>query len=216
MNELQEQMRKRWDEKGWDYDQAGAHGIHNEDEKARWIAKFKELPAAADVLDVGTGTGFVALLAAERGHRVTGIDWSVTMLTQARAKADQARLNIAWVEGMTESLPFENETFDVVTARHVLWTLSAPGQALAEWHRVLKPGGKVWADFTPRTGGHHGQHYSEEVEERLPLNKDIPPATIEDLFRGAGFADVRTERWDRPSEHHPPRTTWLFTAFKKS
>lgn len=217
MNHLQEQMRRRWDEKGWDYDHSHAHGVHSDNEKSQWKARFQaHSEKALEVLDVGTGTGFVALLAAELGHQVTAIDWSRTMLAQAKSKAESESLEIEFIEGMTESLPFENDRFDVLTARHLLWTLSDPDQALSEWFRVIKPGGTVWADYTPRNEEHAGHHYSDEVENQLPLNKNISQETVEALFRNAGFIDVRAERLDRGPEHHGHRTTYLFSGVKPS
>lgn len=88
MNELQIQMRKRWDEKGIEYDNAKVHGVHNQRDKDQWVQLFKNSQEKVlEVLDVGTGTGFVALLASELGHKVTAIDWSNTMLLQAKFKA---------------------------------------------------------------------------------------------------------------------------------
>lgn len=188
MNELQAGMRDRWNEKGWSYDQAGAHGVHSDDARNQWTRLFQQDGRAAlNMLDVGTGTGFVALLAAALGHRVTAIDWSETMLDQAKAKAQEQQLTVQFAQGMTESLPFEDGRFQLVTARHVVWTLSEPEQAFAEWHRVLKPGGLVWADYSPRSGEHGSRHYSDEIEERLPLNRDVPPQDIAQMFVRAGF-----------------------------
>ncbi|TDA64042.1 MAG: class I SAM-dependent methyltransferase [Clostridia bacterium] len=98
----------------------------------------------------------VALILAELGHRVTGIDWSVTMLDQAREKAQKAGLEITFVEGEIENLPFPDASFDLVVARHVLWTLVLPEQTLAEWHRVLRPNGRALVDYSPRRPGEIG------------------------------------------------------------
>ena len=215
VNEIQQQMRKRWDEKGWNYDLSSAHGIHNQDEKKQWAEQFKQCQdGALEVLDVGTGTGFVALLAAELGHKVTAIDWSNTMLTQAKAKAKNENYNIHFIEGITESLPFENNRFDVVTARHVLWTLSDPDQALAEWYRVLTPGGKVCADYSPRNEEHKSHHYIDEVENRLPLNKNISAEIIKGLFSKAGFIDVQASMKNKGSEDHYHRITYMLLGIK--
>lgn len=66
----------------------------------RWRNILARLgPGSLEGLDIGTGTGFVALILAELGHRATGVDWSVTMLDQARAKARERGLEIAFVEG---------------------------------------------------------------------------------------------------------------------
>lgn len=93
------------------------------------------------VLDVGTGTGFIALLLAELGHEVIGVDISEEMLRIAREKA--RKLNIENVEfhlADAEELPFPDNTFDAVVARHVIWALPNPEKAYSEWKRVLRPG----------------------------------------------------------------------------
>lgn len=194
MNELRVAMRERWDTKGDRYDHAGAHGTSDPGEKARWVGFLQRLGnRPLDVLDVGTGTGFVALILAEMGHRVTGIDWSTTMLAQAEAKAREAGLKITLRQGDAESLPFPDGCFDAVVARHLLWTLAEPRRALTEWYRVLKPQGRVLADFSRRRRETTGHHYPVEVEEKLPLNRDLAPAEVIKLFEDAGFADMQVE-----------------------
>ncbi|UQZ81386.1 putative methyltransferase YcgJ [Paenibacillus konkukensis] len=96
-----------------------------------------------DVLDVGTGPGFLALQFASMGHTVTGLDLSPSMLEIAAEKAAVLELPCSFIEGDAESLPFPDHSFDVVANRHLLWTLPNPGRAIREWVRVLKPGGRV-------------------------------------------------------------------------
>src|ERR687897_873264 len=66
------------------------------------------------VLDVACGTGNAAIPAARAGARVTGLDLVPTLLDQGRAKADAAGVEVAWVEGDAEQLPFEDGSFDRV------------------------------------------------------------------------------------------------------
>jgi len=215
MNELRVAMRERWDTKGDRYDHACAHGIKDPGEKARWVGFLRRLGnGPLDVLDVGTGTGFVALILAEMGHRVTGIDWSTTMLAQAEAKAREDGLRITLRQGDAESLPFPEGSFDAVVARHLLWTLVEPRQALAEWYRVLKPHGRVIADFSRRRGKAAGHHYPVEVEEKLPLNRDVDPGEVAGLFEEVGFTDLRVE--SSPILHDGEATTYLLSGQKPS
>lgn len=95
------------------------------------------------ILDVGTGNGSLALLLAEMGHDIVGIDVSEGMLSVARKKAKERGVNPNLRIGDAESLDFEDECFDAVVSRIVLWTLPHPETAISEWRRVLKPGGKV-------------------------------------------------------------------------
>jgi 2-polyprenyl-3-methyl-5-hydroxy-6-metoxy-1,4-benzoquinol methylase len=85
MSTFQDEITRFWDTRPESYDQAVFHGLRNEREKAVWLSTLRALVADAprDVLDAGTGTGFLALLLAESGHRVTGIDLSEGMLAVA-------------------------------------------------------------------------------------------------------------------------------------
>jgi SAM-dependent methyltransferase len=80
----QEHINAYWDVRSRSYDGDPGHGILDEEERRAWLA------ALADVLDAGTGTGFLAFLLADLGHRVTGIDLSEDMLSAALARAAAA------------------------------------------------------------------------------------------------------------------------------
>jgi ubiquinone/menaquinone biosynthesis C-methylase UbiE len=94
------------------------------------------------VLDVGTGTGLVAHLVAPRINpgTVIGIDLSDNMLAIARSKRGK---NVQFLGMAAERLIFKPETFDLVTMGQALAYLSDPTDALAEAHRVLRPGGRL-------------------------------------------------------------------------
>ncbi|MDP9188202.1 MAG: methyltransferase domain-containing protein [Actinomycetota bacterium] len=96
-----------------------------------------------DVLDVACGTGNATIPAAERGASVTGLDLTPELLEGARAAAAEAGVEIDWVEGDAEALPFEDESFDAVIS--VFGVMFAPDQrqAAAEIARALRPGGRM-------------------------------------------------------------------------
>jgi SAM-dependent methyltransferase len=85
--------------------------------------------ADQDVLDVATGTGNVALRAAAAGARVVGLDLTPELFGPARQREAEWNVEIDWVEGDAEALPFEDESFDVV--------LSAFGVQFAPRHEVV-------------------------------------------------------------------------------
>lgn len=95
------------------------------------------------VLDVATGTGNAALRAARAGAKVTGLDLSPQLLEIARARARDEGLEIEWVEGDVEELPFPDGTFDRVLS--VFGAMFAPRHARtgAELLRVTRPGGTL-------------------------------------------------------------------------
>ncbi len=99
------------------------------------------------VLDLGSGAGFDAVLAARQigpKGRVIGIDMTPTMLEKARANAE--RLGLDWVEfreGVIESLPVEDESVDVIISNGVINLVPDKSAAFDEAFRVLKPGGRL-------------------------------------------------------------------------
>jgi ubiquinone/menaquinone biosynthesis C-methylase UbiE len=101
------------------------------------------VPARSEVLDVGCGTGSLAVLLAGAGHRVSGVDSSAAMLAAARTKAAAAGLAVGFVHGDAGDPPFPPASVDVVLCRHVLWALDDPAAALGAWVRLLRPGGRL-------------------------------------------------------------------------
>jgi arsenite methyltransferase len=99
------------------------------------------------VLDIGCGAGFDSLLAARMvgtAGRVAGIDVTPLMIDKAREHAAAVGLtNVDFRVGEAESLPFPDNGFDVVISNGVLNLTLDKGRALAEAHRVLKPGGRL-------------------------------------------------------------------------
>jgi SAM-dependent methyltransferase len=98
------------------------------------------------VLDLGTGPGFVAAAAVERGATVIGIDFSKEMLEKARKRYPA----VEFAEAAADSLPYANSQFSAVTGNFVLHHLGRPDVALSETCRVLQDSGRaaftVWAD----------------------------------------------------------------------
>ena len=122
---------------------------HSE-EVARTVVERAAPSEGERLLDVATGTGNVALPAATSGARVTGLDLTPRLLVVAAGRAREAGLDVHWVEGDAEDLPFEDDSFDIVTS--CLGVIFAPRheQAAAELARVTRPGGRiVLAAWTP-------------------------------------------------------------------
>ena len=144
----------------------------------RWVdALAAILPdRAGDVLDVAAGTGYLALAAASLGHRVTAVDLAPGMLDELTANAATRGLTVDARLGDAVAPDFPPASFDVVTSRHLLWTLREPATAMANWKRLLRPHGRLVAvDGFWFTGGDHdapplfAEHYTPDTRRALPL-----------------------------------------------
>jgi len=211
--------RQRWEDPTSAKSYAARSDALSGGSKQRWLGAIREQAGEPPkrVLDVGTGAGLLALLYAELGHEVTGLDFSSAMLSEAWDRAGRSGLPAEFVQGDAEDLPFETGSFEVVTNRIVLWSLPNPGVAVREWARVLRPGGRlvlfgnhpdapppiplalVRAAFGLRrrvTGAPPYQGFGKKLQrqwasasERLPFHH-APAPKIKALFDAAGLEDT--------------------------
>lgn len=204
--------------------------------RARWLAEFRRcLPAQTGlrILDLGTGSGFFALLLAMEGHQVTGIDLTPDMISQAKAAAHAQAVQAEFYVMDAERPAFEPGSFDVLVTRNLTWALPHLADAYRAWHALLRPDGRL-INFDA--------DYCREEERPLPENhahKDIDPALCRayahfkdalrpmqqprpqwdiQLLRQAGFHDicVDTGVWQRIyqefDEFYNPTPIFTITA----
>ena len=134
---------------GWFYDLVMWFLARGREQALRqMIADLAQLQPGQAVLDVGCGTGTLALVAKERvgtTGRICGIDPGSRQIARARSKAARSGLSIDFQLGVIEQLAFPDQSFDVVLSTfmidHVPHDLRRQG--LAEIARVLKPGGRL-------------------------------------------------------------------------
>jgi demethylmenaquinone methyltransferase/2-methoxy-6-polyprenyl-1,4-benzoquinol methylase len=136
------------------YDLANAALSLGQDAHWRRVTAEAASPIAAHVLDVAAGPGNVAVELVRRGARhVTALDLSFNMLAEGARRGHD---HVTWVNGDAQALPFPDATFDAVTISFGLRNVPDPARALAEFGRVLRPGGRVvvcefanptWAPF---------------------------------------------------------------------
>ena len=138
-------MRAVWDGQAATFDDEPDHGLRDPAVRRAWTTLLLPLlPAASSlILDVGCGTGSLAVLLAAAGHEVCGVDSSGRMLEQARAKAAAVDASAVFVQADARRLPFAPATFDLVLGRHLLWAFDDPDPVLAGWVERLKPPGRL-------------------------------------------------------------------------
>src|SRR5271156_644843 len=127
---------------------------------ARWYAKITaksladyrkaaeevaaQVPDGGSVLEVAPGPGYLAIALAKLGnYRVTGLDISRAFVQMATANAQFAGVTATFHHGDVAAMPFAADSFDFLVCRAAFKNFSSPAQALAEMHRVLKPGSRA-------------------------------------------------------------------------
>ena len=140
-----DEIRRYWDDFAAEYDSYPDHGLLDSDIRSAWKDLLRTwLPTTpSSVADLACGTGTMSVLMAELGHQVRGVDLSAEMVRLARAKSAPFGAAIEVEQGDAGDPPFEPGSVDVVFARHILWTLPDPTEALRRWAALLRPGGRM-------------------------------------------------------------------------
>ncbi len=158
------------------------------DRTEKWLVFSMLRTKSGKALDLGCGTGNYTLELERRGFDVIGLDASEGMLKIARSKG----LNC--IKGNAYSLPFPDETFDLVLSVTMFEFIHGPERVLREIHRVLKPGGEVLI------GTMNGKSSwflfkrlkSLFVETAYRYARFYTPGELEELLRKVGFINVES------------------------
>ena len=155
------------------------------------------LAAGLDVLDIGSGSGTLAVWAKQRepGLRIRGLDGDPAIIGQAVRKAERAGLEIAFDEGLSYELPYEDASFDRILSslffHHLV--LSDKERTIAEVTRVLRPGGELhvadWGEprsLPEKLGAAAIRKFDGDEPTRDNLAGRLP-----ELFEAGGLADAR-------------------------
>ncbi|UYM04153.1 class I SAM-dependent methyltransferase [Solicola gregarius] len=170
-----------WSRLAGTYDEEADHGLRPADVREAWRKRMVEwLPdARSDVADLGCGTGSLSLLAAELGHRVTGVDFADAMIERAQEKAYDAGVKVRFVVGDAATPPLVPGSIDVVLVRHVLWALPDPAAAVVRWYDALRPGGRfVLVEGSWSTGA--GLESGAVVDLLAPHAGDVVAERLDD------------------------------------
>jgi len=134
-----------------------------------------EIQPGMKVLDVACGSGNLAVVAAQKGAHVTGIDIADNLVESAKKRAQLLGLNIKFEQGDAEALPYDDDSFDVVMTMYGAMFAPRPDVTAAELVRVCKPGGTVaMANWTPT--GFAGQMFKLAGKYIPP--PDMPPPVL--------------------------------------
>jgi ubiquinone/menaquinone biosynthesis C-methylase UbiE len=167
----------------------GYKGMGMEGSVARWYEKntrkdmnqYQELAirlesnlsAAADVLEVAPGPGFLSIELAKSGKlHVTALEISKTFVELAGRNAADAHVNVDIQQGNASAMPFRDDSFDLLVCRAAFKNFSEPVKALREMHRVLRPGASGVI---------------------IDLRRDTPMSAIREYVNGSGLS--RINRW---------------------
>ncbi len=169
--------------------------------KQRWIKEIKNRVRIGEgdwVLDAGSGTGLLSVqFAGQIAGNVLGLDPSRAMLRQALEK-NQPR-NLAWAQGVSESLPLADETFKVVFLSQVWHHLLDQHRAAREFFRCLKPGGglfiKTYSHDQIRERWDLRFIFPELMPLMLGIYPDVPD--FENLLDATGFGSVKFQTTHR-------------------
>lgn len=217
---IRDEIRDFWSERAATFDESVGHEIFSEEERKGWqrlIRKHLGNGTGRAALDLACGTAVISHLMNDVGFKVTGLDWSDAMLGQARAKAKKRGADIRFVSGDAENTMEPKNSYDVITNRHLVWTLVDPPAAFAEWFSVLKPGGKVlildgnmgketwvkglqkfWSRITGKPAASHmtpamaARH--QNIRSRVYFSDAMPAEAVVDLLTKAGFVNIVVDR----------------------
>ncbi len=147
------------------------------------------------ILDAGCGPGTISLSLARRlpDSEVTGVDFAASQIERAqRAAAEYALANVSFQTASAYELPFEDGSFDIVFSHALLEHLAEPQKAVAEFRRVLKPGG-VAGICSPDWAGFLLAPPSPEIAAAIDAYKALQTANGGDVYVGRKFGRLLLE-----------------------
>jgi len=198
VNKTRQLTRQGWESVAVEYakDRTGIFG-----RSAVRLLDLLRPPPGSALLDVGTGSGAVALQAAAQvgpDGQVVGTDIATSMLSLAtQAAAEQRAANTTFRQMDAEQLNFPDDAFDIVTCALSLFQFPDMKRALAEMRRVLKPGGRLglsnWGAgyFSPIASRQRDLFREFGIKPLLANPIVFKPAKLEALLQEAGFIAVK-------------------------
>lgn len=188
---------KSWDEYSVRFDE-----VHDTEDITAWKDTLKTLlgqDTSKNVLDLGTGTGFLANMTGELGYPSVGVDVSKEMMKYGVRHAERRCSGVTYMYGDVLELPMLDESIDNIINARLIWTLVEPEAALHEWFRVLRAGGKLFC-FNRMQEGVGLIRYTEtpfygsqEIDDMLTI-QTASMERLTGLLSEAGFVNVEIKK----------------------
>jgi ubiquinone/menaquinone biosynthesis C-methylase UbiE len=186
MTEAQQRARATWSAGDFDAIATRIWGVGTD------LVERVGVNSGERVLDVACGTGNAAIPAALAGGQVTGLDITPELFEDGRRRAADSGVEIEWVEGDAQDLPFDDASFDVVVSTFGCMFAPDHKRAASEIVRMLKPGGRFGvAAWNP--AGAIGQFFMTIAKHAPPPPEGFQPPPlwgvrdhVSELFEGTG------------------------------
>ena len=200
-----EEFRELWTDRAESYSESVLSQI-DDGAYTKWLDEvLRDIPEGKKlkVLDVGCGPGFFPMTLGKLGHDVTGIDYNEEMCRVAAQNCDSFGVHATFRRMDAHDLEFDDDTFDLVISRDVLWNLDDPERVYEEMYRVLSPGGKIMVfDGNFYLYAHDKAYEEMNVEKHIEIYHKDEPNCRERLLHVADLAvelpasKERRPQWD--------------------
>lgn len=159
MNYLDD-IKTYWNRRAEGYSISNRESLENNEknEYEEILKKYISPKNNFKAIDMGCGPGFLAIILAGLGCEAYAFDCTENMLLKAEENANGLGVKIHTIQGDAQKPNFEDNTFDLLVTRNLIWNLENPEKAYKEWIRILKPGGKLIV--------FDGNHYCYMFDER--------------------------------------------------
>jgi SAM-dependent methyltransferase len=179
--------------------------------QAEHLCETADVQAGWRVLDVATGSGNAALAAARRGCDAVGVDYVPALLERGRLRAEAEHLDVRFVEGDAEDLPFADASFDAVLSVYGVMFAPDHRRAAGELARLCRPGGRIaLASWTP--GGFIGETFRVFARYLPPTPGLRPPVRWGDEL----YLDALFERTAASVTHHRRTAVFRFRSAEEN
>ncbi len=201
-----ENIRNYWNLRAEGYSEHNMEELEDPN-RIRWVNTIMRYAPEGErlrVLDIGCGPGFFSILMSQCGHEVVGVDYSDEMVANAKKNAELMRQDIEFKRMDAQNLEFEDESFDLVISRNVMWCLEKPEKAYKEWLRVLRHGGRIvnfdGNFYLDRFDADYGVAVKELREESDRMHKkyikSVDPEVINRIALDLPLSKQKRPAWD--------------------